>query len=259
MMRLRTSLLFGLLLPVLAHAQSSPASQPSTPSQNEASSVPASSPTNAPTSEPTSEQVDQSRTEKYKDYILLFSSWSGSGIFQLKPADLVLLAPLGGSVFNDTTILLGSGKNQELALGFGLQLGGSLSLDFEKQTAIDASLGIGPGLKLGRLVLGVFGGGGFDGIGLFSENANLFKLPTAVYGYLNGRANIFLTESIGAEVSTSILARAGDVDELRITGKLLRLSSTDFSPEQEGSAFGFSYTDYDGTAETFSILWSFAR
>ena len=253
-MQMRTGLLLGILLstPTMIHAQSS---APTSASTQEAPTSQGSAPKEKAPAPP----EEKRRSEKYKQYLMLVSSWSGSGIFQVQPADPTLLAPLGGSVFNDTTLLGTSDSKKGFAVGLGFQVGGSLSLNFEKQTALDAYLGVGPGLKLGRLVLGVFGGGGVDGIGLFNDNPELFQLPTAAYGYVNGRGNIFLTERLAAEVSTSFLARVGAVDELRIVGRLIRLRSTEFDPEQEGSAFGFAYTDYDGAAESFSILWSLSR
>lgn len=227
--------------------------QESNPSSGPAS-APASTSTTA--SAPTSQEG--SSEELLDKYAPLISAFSGGGIFQLQPQDDTLVAPLGGEVFSDVVGIV-SGSERDIRVGVGFHGGGKLAINFEKQVSLDAYVGVGPGLQLGRIVLGVFGGGGVDGVGVFVEEADQFKLPTAVYGYAQGRANVVLTQRVVAEAAVSLLARSGDIDELRLTGRLVRLNEdADTSSTQEGSSFGFSYTDYDGAAETFSILWGFA-
>lgn len=246
---------YCLFFPGIAIAQEPPPASPeSGPASQAASTSPAAS-----NADPDGEDEETRYADKYKDYVLLISSWSGSSISQLQPNDPQLLAPLGGSVFSDT-VILGGDATKDVAVGGGVQFGGSLGIDFEKQPSFDAYLGVGPGLRLGkRLALAAFGGGGVDGVGLLSEDPALFHLAPAAYGYVSGKGNLFLTEHLALDVSASRLARVGAIDELRLVGRLLWLSSSAFRADQTGTAFGFAYTEYEDAAESFSVLWSLAR
>lgn len=131
----------------------------------------------------------------------------------------------------------------------GLEYDGAVAIDRDADVALDGSVGLVAGLRLGDGVLKALGtaGGGLDGFGIGADDGRP-RLDTELYGYLGLRGQVNLSRSLRMDVWYRWLDRSGDLDERRYGAEL-----TIVRRRGRSVALGLGKVVYDDLAERLAF------
>ncbi|MBI4701852.1 MAG: hypothetical protein HY744_11990 [Deltaproteobacteria bacterium] len=143
-------------------------------------------------------------------------------------------------------------------LGVALDYGLSFGFNTQKNVPFDLHFGLGPGVRLGPLVLAPVLGGGIDALGAGPDDT--FQMSGAFYWYLGGRLRVGISKYAieGYAARTFRGSLMGDVasdvtNQSRLVVRAARLIEND---EQEIS-LGFLLTDFEDRARGYGGCLSY--